>query len=322
VRRAHARHYLAVAEATNLSIDRLGLGLQDPATALREQHNMRAALDWAAEHDVELGLRLAVALENFWITQGVAEGAARFDVLLARANGLDVRLLASAHRDRGACADVLGDMNAALPHYVRSRELFAAAGDEDGVASMTFRFGLAAEWRGDVEEARRLFQEAHDSFERTGYRIGLVQTLGGLGALDMEAGDEAAGAEKLERSLQLAREAGWLWWESRALADRSAWAAAHGRADEAEPKARAFLAYAWQTSNRQEILFGLAILARAAAVRGDAERALVLWSAVEAADAGVGRFGSFDRAEYAAAMPPGELPPPLPLADAVALALS
>jgi hypothetical protein len=78
----------------------------------------------------------------------------------------------------------------------------------------------------------------------------------------------------------------------------------------------------WGTANRQETLLGLAILARSASARGDAERALALWSTVEAVEDGPGRFGQFDREEYSRAMPDGPRPEPLPLDDAVALALS
>jgi hypothetical protein len=42
---------------------------------------------------------------------------------------------------------------------------------------------------------------------------------------------------------------------------------------------------------------------------------------VEAAEEGPGRFGGFDRASYAAAMPAGPRPAPLPLAEAITLAL-
>ena len=321
VARAHAEHYLDVAMRANLSIERLGVGPQDLEAVLREQHNVRAALDWAARHDVELGLRLALAVENFWVTQAIAEGGARLQELLDRAGGVDPALLAAAHRDRGACADVLGDIDLAEQHYHRSRALFAELGDRDGVASLDFRLGLMAGLRGDREEAWRLFRESHDVFRETGYRIGLIQALGGLAELELEHGDEEKGRALHEEGLALARDAGWSWWVSRSLADRAEYAVLQGRADEAEAKGRPFLEHAWRTNNRQETLFGLAILARAAAVRGDGERARLLWATVEASDAGVGRFGSFDRGEWAAAMPPGELPPPLSLAEAVALAL-
>jgi tellurite resistance protein len=64
------------------------------------------------------------------------------------------------------------------------------------------------------------------------------------------------------------------------------------------------------------------MLARAAALRGDEDRALALWSTVEAVEDLPGRFGRFDRSEYAAHLPDGPRPAPLPLEAAVAVALA
>ena len=68
--------------------------------------------------------------------------------------------------------------------------------------------------------------------------------------------------------------------------------------------------------------YALAVLARSAALRGDAERSRALWSVVEAADEPPGRFGRFDNEEYRAAIPDGPPPEPLTLDEAVVLALS
>jgi ATP/maltotriose-dependent transcriptional regulator MalT len=95
-----------------------------------------------------------------------------------------------------------------------------------------------------------------------------------------------------------------------------------GKVDDAERHARAYLAIASETANRQETLYALAMLARAAALRGDDARALRLWSSVEAVEDTGGRFGQFDRREFAAAMPDLPQPAPLPLDEAVALALA
>jgi hypothetical protein len=123
-------------------------------------------------------------------------------------------------------------------------------------------------------------------------------------------------------SLEMALSAGWSWWAARANARLAGVAAADGQAEEAEVRAKELLIFARRTGNRQESLRALAILARAAATRGDDDRALALWSTVIATEDDAGRFGRFDRAEYAAAMPQRPLPAPLPLHEAVELALS
>jgi tetratricopeptide (TPR) repeat protein len=323
VRRRHAEHYLVVAEAANLSIESLGRGPQQPEIALREQHNFRAALDWASSTDVELALRLALALENFWVTQALTEGARRYEQLLTHADGVDPVLRARATRDWGACLDVLGDVSGARALYARSGELSREAGDEYGVATATFRVGIvAAVHEHDRTRALELYEEALETYRRLGDRVGELQVLGSIGVLERDGADPAGAIELIERSIEMAREVDWVWWQARHKAGLAQWFLANERPDEAETCGREYLALARRTGSRQEVLCALAILARAAAMRGDDERALGLWATVEAIEDAPGRFGRFDRREYAAAMPDRPRPAPLPLDEAVELALS
>jgi tetratricopeptide (TPR) repeat protein len=322
VHRAHAQHFLHVAETANLSIDALGRGPQRPEIVLREQHNVRAALDWLAEADPETGLRLMVTVENFWVTQALDEGIRRYEQLLARAQTANHRLLASATRDYGAFHDVTGRLEEARAAYQRSRELFEQAGDAIGVANLDFRLGIVAVLSGDVARGKHLWEHCLATFTELGDPIGRIQALGNLGAYELDHGDFARGRVMVEEALELAREAGWHWWQARSWGDLAERLVLEGELDEAESFGRRYLEYVWGTANRQETLLGLAILARAASARGDADRALALWSAVEAVEDGPGRFGHFDRAEYARAMPDRPHPEPLALDDAVALALS
>lgn len=79
---------------------------------------------------------------------------------------------------------------------------------------------------------------------------------------------------------------------------------------------------AMRMENRAFARYALAILARAAAARGKAERALALWASVEGMEVPPGRFGKFDVEAFAASIPDLPRPQPLPLEEAVALALS
>jgi predicted ATPase len=323
VRRRHAQHYLDVAEAANLSIESIGRGPQRHELVLPEQHNIRAAIDWATEADVELGVRLALALENFWVTQALHEGRQRFERLLARAgDDLDLLLRARATRDYGACLDVLQDVPRARSAYERSRALFEQAGDALGVAYLDYRLGIIAVLGDDDRaRARRMWERSLETFRRAGDPIGELQLLADLGVFEIHEGDATRGLQMIETSIAMAREAGWVWWEahySRALA---AVAVESGRFDEAEAYARRSLALARPTGNRQDLVYTLAILARAAACRGERERALALWATVETIEEPPGRWGRFDRAAYAAAIPDLPRPEPLSLDDAVELAL-
>ena len=322
VHRAHAEHFLRVAETANLSIDTLGRGPQRPEIVLRDQHNIRAALDWLVDADPETGLRLMVTVENFWVTQALAEAIRRYEQLLARATTDNLRLLASATRDYAAFHDVTGQIEKARTAYERSRELFEQVDDPIGVANLDFRLGIVAYLAGDTRRARALWEQCLATFVELDDTIGRIQAQGNLGAWELDHGDFQRGRAMVENTLDLAREVGWHWWEARSWGDLAERLVIAGELDDAEAYGRRYLEYAWGTANRQETLLGLAILARAASARGDADRALTLWSSVEAVEDGPSRFGHFDRAEYARAMPDRPCPEPLPLDDAVALALS
>jgi predicted ATPase/DNA-binding SARP family transcriptional activator len=323
VRRAHAVYFTELAESANLSIDALGHGPQRHEYVLAEQHNMRNALDWSTEADPVLAARLVLAMENFWVTQAVAEGERRFARVLAVDSELPIAVQARLRRDHAGCLDVMEDFAGARAEYEVSRKLYLLMGDEVGAAYVDYRIGIVL-LRGDddLEGTRRLWQGSLDTFRQQKFPVGELQALGDLGGLEVDHGDRARGRAMIAASLEMARSVGWSWWAARADARLAGVAAADGQAEEAEVRARQLLIFARRTGNRQESLRALAILARAAAARGDDDRALTLWSTVIATRDDPGRFGRFDRAEYAAAMPQRPLPPPLPLHEAVELALS
>jgi predicted ATPase/class 3 adenylate cyclase len=284
-RRRHAEHYLEVAESANLSLDAVGRGAQRHDLVIPEQHNLRAAIDWATDSDAELGLRLAVSLENFWITHDSTEGMRRFEALLERAADVELPLRARATLDYSGCAGWSGDYERCRVAVERSGELFAEAGDEKGVVESLFRLGVLASDTGDLELARRLWEESLEKWERLKHEIGVVQALGNLGWLELEHGDPDRGRELTEKSLEMARRVGWTWWEVAQLGNLAEHALEAGRSEEGQRRARECLALARQIEDRTQTVFGLAILAWAAADRGDAERANVLWAAVEAEEA-------------------------------------
>jgi predicted ATPase/DNA-binding SARP family transcriptional activator len=323
VRRRHAQHYLRQAEAAHLALDAIGRGMQRHAPVLREQHNLRAAIDWATTADIELAARLTLALENFWITHGVDEGRRRFREIVDRADGLDRRLRARLFRDYAGCLDVLQDFATARSFYEKSRELFRELGDAVAVAHLDFRVGVVIiHGENDVEQARRLWEASLATCRREHDPIGELQLLGNLGRLEVADGDRERGLAMIERSIAMAREEGWLWWQTQWLNRLGEIHCAEGRWAEAEQSAREALELAREMGNGHYALYALAVLARAAALRGDTERSRSLWSVVEGADEPPGRFGRFDRDEYRAAIPEGPPPAELTLDEAVALALS
>jgi len=87
------------------------------------------------------------------------------------------------------------------------------------------------------------------------------------------------------RRAQLASDVGSRWWEAGMLAELADLSLDAGDIDDGEDRARRVLGRARATGDRSGMVFGVGLMARVAAERGQAERALWLW-AVESEDAG------------------------------------
>jgi hypothetical protein len=80
----------------------------------------------------------------------------------------------------------------------------------------------------------------------------------------------------------MAAEIGFDWWHRSMLIALADAKLELGRVDEAEPDARATLSLTRELGDRRGMIWGLVLLARAAAARGDASRAGRFWGVVEA----------------------------------------
>jgi tetratricopeptide (TPR) repeat protein len=260
--------------------------------AYAEQNNLRAALAWAlASRSVTLGLELATATEQFWVAQDPREGMRWFAAFLEHpgANAVPLDLRARALRARGSSTDIAGDDEAAARLYEQSLALFERLGDDYARAALLLRLGIQAMRRDELESARTLVEASHAIFEREddAWRRtwGEMQTTGTLGAIARDSGDDVRALELISRSAAVAREGSVDWWEGGMLAELAALALRAGRVDEAERRARESLAIAEQVRDRAGRVFGVGLLARIAAERGQVARAGRLWGAIEAEDA-------------------------------------
>jgi predicted ATPase/class 3 adenylate cyclase len=279
VRRRHAEFFLALARSANLSIE-----AEAPARhelVLPEADNLRAALAWALDADPVTGLELAVALENFWVTQNPLEGMRWFEALLDRAGGVPSDLQARALRDFGGSADIAGELEQAERLYREGLATYRSLGDERGVANLVHRLGVVASKSGDSERARPLWEESLAIFRRLGDRKGEAQPLQALANLEYEEGRPEQAVELAERSLELSRETGFVWIEAWTLTNLAEYALALGRVDQAKRQATQALELGMRMEDRQTMFFGLALLAQVAARTGDVAGAGRLWGALQ-----------------------------------------
>ena len=288
VRRAHAQYYLRLAERADLTAVRRGTG-QRLDLAIAAQDNLRGALAWAVETGaVSFGLELATSLERFWAIHDPGEGLRWFAALFDRSEAAAVPPIvrANALRAYGGAADMSGEDDAAQAHWQQSLEIFRELGDEAGQAVLLHRLAISAQRVGDLGRAHELVEASHLIHERLANGWGMAQTLGTLGAIARDEGDDRRAVELLEASLELAREARVTWWVSGSLAELANLSLAAGQIDDADRRARESLALAEQMGDRAGRVFGVGLLARVAAERGQHGLARALWAAVEAEDAG------------------------------------
>jgi predicted ATPase len=282
VRRRHAEFLLELAESANLMQDAEGPQRFD--LVVPESDNIRSALQWASTSDTELGLRLAVACEVYWVTHPF-EGARWLETLLDGAASVPGELRAPALRVLGGVIFIVGRFDEGGQIQEQSLAEYRRLGDERGVATILLRLAHHALARGELDRARSLTEESSELYERLGSRRGESQAVTTLGEIEFDEGNHDRGLELMEQGARLAREIGFAWWSSGAFVGLGERACELGRWDDADAWAREGLAESLEIGERQWLVYGLAVLARAAAATGRLERAGRLWGAIETEEA-------------------------------------
>jgi tetratricopeptide (TPR) repeat protein len=301
VGRRHADFFLGLAESAGLTMEAEVAERYD--LVVPEQDNLRAAIDWALERDPELGLRLAVALEHFWVAQKPFEGMRTFEALLAHTNDLPGDLHARALRVYGGSTFIVGRFDEGTGLHEQSLAEYRRLGDERGIATLLERLSRWELVQGHLERARSLAEESRTLSERTEFKRGEALALSLLGEIAYAEGEHDLGLAQLERGTLLAGETGFTWFQAMgflALAERTLEV---GRREDAERWAREALVLGHGIGERQCVVYSLAILARLAAEDGDSVRAGRFWGALEREEerGPVGQWEA-EREQYAAAV--------------------
>jgi tetratricopeptide (TPR) repeat protein len=177
-----------------------------------ERHNLRAALERGLSRPGKvrvMGLRLAVALWQFWYRRGyLTEGREWLAQALAAATVADAELYAALHHGAGVLAWNQGDYVAAHEHYEESLALRRQMGDEQGMAALLNNLGNLALDQGQYTQARAYLEESVEIKRRLGHRVGIATSLANLGVVAYEQGDHEAARDFLEESVLIKRNLG------------------------------------------------------------------------------------------------------------------
>jgi predicted ATPase/DNA-binding XRE family transcriptional regulator len=297
----HAQYYLELARSANLTTEAEGEMRHD--LVIRDRDNIRSALEWSrGSGNFVIGLELAVALENYWVTGSPLEGKRWLTELLERAEEIPGELRAGALRGCGNTRIILGEFEEGWRLYEESLAEYRRVGNEAGIGLMLQR--LASQERfllSDPERARALANESLLLLRKIGLKKGEAVSLGILADLELRDGLEESALSLLDQSAALAQRVGFVWWHAGMAFRLAELLLKRQRLPEADFRIRQALPLVVAMEDRQRTIYFLALFAHLAVETGHPERAGRLWGAIEAEEAH-GPIGQWeaDRNNYAA----------------------
>ncbi len=187
-RRAHAEHFLTLAEQGDL-------GLRGSAQAqwigwLKDDHdNIRGAMTWAMDNGLdELALRLVAAMSWYWFIDGYWQGPLRlFHDVYGQTEGADALLRARAVYKAGGIALIWGWYGEMTPLFEDAYPTLIERGNEQDVAYAKHFLGITKAATG-APEAADLLEESIQLFTQVGDEWGAAFAKRWLGST-LELGD-------------------------------------------------------------------------------------------------------------------------------------
>jgi non-specific serine/threonine protein kinase len=185
------------------------MSLGDWLELISKDHvNLRSALEWCEQTDVELGLELLVVSYGYWHSRGyVAEARHQLQRMLARQSEPSPWLARSCLLLAGY-AYLQGDFETTDSNLVRCRELARAAADRPVLAEALGLSGILALGRGEVGSAIASFNEEFGLWRELRDRQHEATSLYHLGEAVALDGDMAEARALFERSLAVLDELG------------------------------------------------------------------------------------------------------------------
>jgi len=179
-----------------------------------DHDNLSAALQWALDGGrFESGLRLAGALERFWLIQAhPSEGRAWLSRLLAQAGRpVDPAVRARALSVAGLLADRQSEWVQAEAYLQECLHIWQGLNDATGIALALNKLGDVMARRGQEAAAIQAFEDSLRLRRALGDDRGVASALISLGAAIMEQGDYARATRLNEEALELCRRLGDQW---------------------------------------------------------------------------------------------------------------
>jgi len=211
LRARHFAHFLATAEGIDTQRRRSGSDRQ-AGRLIPDGDNFRAALGWALEHDPSGALRLATALEPYWMIRSVGEGRRWLQRTLDRAPE------PTPIRARALVVPPLV-VAGGIP-WPQAREMIESAigiftlhSDDDGAASARLTLALSAFFHGELVTALRIVDDVRITSPLTRSRRAVYRA----GILSFTPRRLPEGLAGLADALTIAQDVGDTWGAGLAL---------------------------------------------------------------------------------------------------------
>lgn len=155
-----------------------------------ELDNVRIVLERATKgqlQDVEAGLRVASALEQFWEIRDPSEGAKWLEMLLEKGNEVSPSVQAKALLGSGLLSDLLGRLKGTERINKLSQEslaLYQQIGDKKGMARSLSQLGHTVRRHGgEHDQAIKFLEQSLALFRELDDQLGMGDALHGLGGI-------------------------------------------------------------------------------------------------------------------------------------------
>jgi predicted ATPase/DNA-binding CsgD family transcriptional regulator len=205
----HAAYFVAQAEGAEPELT--GPGTGELLNRLdRDYDNIRAVLAWSVEGgDLDLGLRLAGALNRFWMLRGhLSETRHWFERALPLCAHEPPRTCAKAFNTAGVVAGLQGDFAAAEPLFTEAYRQWEVVGDPIRMAAAMGNLGLVAQDRHDEARALECFTRAEALYNVGGDKRGVAVSIGSRAHLARQQGKTLEAVDLFQEALALFREFG------------------------------------------------------------------------------------------------------------------
>jgi predicted ATPase/class 3 adenylate cyclase len=279
LRRRHATFFSALAE--DAYRHRFSAEVEWSARLDGDHDDLRAALDWLSDNDLDGALQLAGGLGWFWLSRGlVVEGCSRLSATLAASNTTG-RVRARAVMSYGALLARSGDAAAGIAELDAAVAMWRELGDLDELATALDSLGWPLVYN-TADNARSLeaFEQALELRRQLGDEAGATRALVGIAQVLVAMG-ETARAEAISSDL-LERAAGDLRTEHFAYHFLADCALIRGEPEEAGARYRQSLRAALPLGDVVETSLEVQGVAMAEAGIGNARLAILLAASVEA----------------------------------------